>query len=98
MCGFLRAWVARLVSVEMQGKLDILAENAREDGFVAGVCLLQDGYAGNGGFLQDRFGEGPCFFARRLRWGALRGGVRLWRHPTPKRCDCWGTASVESAP
>ena len=64
----------------MQGKLDILAENAGEDGSVAGVCLLQDGYAGNGGFLQDRFGEGPCFFARRLRWGALRGGVPSSAH------------------
>lgn len=35
----------------MQGKLDILAENAGEDGFVAGVCFLQDGS-----------GEGECFF------------------------------------
>ena len=29
----------------MQGKLDILAENVEEDGFVAGVCFLQDGSA-----------------------------------------------------
>ena len=42
MCGFLRARVARLVSVEMQGKLDILAENVEEDGFVAGECFFQD--------------------------------------------------------
>ena len=35
----------------MQGKLDILAENVEEDGFVAGVC-----------FLQDDSGEGECFF------------------------------------
>lgn len=48
---FLRARVARLVSVEMQGKLDILAENVEEDGFVAGVC-----------FLQDDSGERECFF------------------------------------
>ena len=30
----------------MQGKLDILAENAGEDGFVAGVCFLQDDSGG----------------------------------------------------
>ncbi len=57
MCGFLRARVARLVSVEMQGKLDILAENAGEDGFVAGVCFLQDGFGGGPCFLQDDSAE-----------------------------------------
>ena len=35
----------------MQGKLDILAENAGENGSVAGVCVLQ-----------DDSGEGECFF------------------------------------
>lgn len=42
----------------MQGKLDILAENARENGSVAGVCVLQDGFGGGPCFLQDDFGEG----------------------------------------
>ena len=98
MCGFLRARVARLVSVEMQGKLDILAENVEEDGFVAGVC-----------FLQDDSGEGSAFFKTTPLSGAPGRGAflgsccpltlpeRLWRHPTPKRCDCWRTASVKSA-
>ena len=52
----------------MQGKLDILAENVGEDGFVAGVC-----------FLQDDSGGGSAF-SRRLRWGALRGGVPSSAH------------------
>ena len=83
----------------MQGKLDILAENAGEDGFVAGVC-----------FLQDDSGEGECFFQddpaeRRSGAGCLPRlmlsaslSERLWRHFTPKRCDCWRAASLENAP
>ena len=41
----------------MQGKLDILAENVEEDGFVAGVCFLQDDSGKEPCFLQDDSAE-----------------------------------------
>jgi len=88
----------------MQGKLDILAENAGENGSVAGVCVLQDGFGGGPCFLQDDFGEGTPSVGGAPGRGAFLGSCcpltlpeRLWRHPTPKRCDCWRTASVESS-
>ena len=50
----------------MQGKLDILAENVEEDGFVAGVC-----------FLQDDSGEGSAFFKTTPLSGAPGRGAFL---------------------